>query len=411
MTEGDGSDGGRDRFDHLFAERVRATLGQDAYGSWRAIDAPGAVSLRFGFPYPGSFPNDELVAAVEAVFEAEGNGALQYGGGEDADELPGIVAARARERGVDCTAENVVLTSGSSHAIDQVCRTLLDPGDPVFLPAPTFMGALSIIRDHGPEIVSFPVDEGGLDVDAIAAELARRREAGRPLPKLLYVVPNFQNPTGVTLSPTRRERILELAAEYDFLVVEDDPYGDLRYDGEDLPPLAALDGGDRVIRIGTFSKTIAPGVRTGWAVAHEAVAAQLARPNAGRPNTITRSVVARFCEAGHLAARLPDLRAAYAERRDHMLACLDERMPAGVEWTEPEGGFFVWVTLPEGLDAEALLPVAADHGVTYLPGAMFYPDDGGERSLRLSFSHPPLDEMTAGVAALGRAVDEELSDG
>jgi 2-aminoadipate transaminase len=398
-------DGRDDRFDHLFAERVRATLDQDPYGSWRAIDAPDAVSLSFGFPYPASFPNDELVAAAADLFEAEGDSALQYGGGEYAGQLSEVVAARERERGVDCDPEQVVLTSGASHAIDQVCRTVLEPGDPVFLSAPTFMGALSILRNHGPELVSFPVDEAGMDVDAVAEALATRRAADRPLPKLLYVVPNFQNPTGVTLSRDRRERILELAAEYDFLVLEDDAYGDLRYDGEDVPPLAALDDEGRVIRTGTFSKTIAPGVRTGWAVAHEAVAAQLSRTNAGRPNTFTRGVLARYCEAGHLEATLPELRAAYAERRDHMLACLAEHLPAGGDWTEPEGGFFVWVTLPAGLDADDLLEVAADEGVTYLPGEMFYPDGGGERSLRLSFSHVSMDEMGEGVAALGRAVE------
>jgi 2-aminoadipate transaminase len=269
------------------------------------------------------------------------------------------------------------------------------------------MGALSIFRNHGPELVSFPVDEAGMDVEAVAAALRRRRREDRPLPKLLYVVPNFQNPTGVTLSLARRERLLALAAEYDFVVLEDDAYGDLRYDGEDVPPLAALDDEGRVVRVGTFSKTIAPGVRTGWAVAHEAVAGQLSRTNAGRPNTFTRGVLARYCEAGHLETTLPELRAAYADRRDHMLTCLAEHLPAAAEWTEPAGGFFVWVTLPAGLDAETLLETAAEEGVTYLPGEMFYADDGGERSLRLSFSHVPMEAMGEGVAALGRAVAAE----
>lgn len=404
MTEDDRTD----RFDHLFAPRVRASLDQDAYGSWRAISAPDAVSLSFGFPFPDSFPNDDLVAAAADVFEAEGDRALQYGGGEYADQLAGVVAERERERGVDCDEDEVVLTAGASHAIDLVCRTVLEPGDPLFLSAPTFMGALSIFRNHGPEITGFPVDDDGIDVDAVVAELKRRADAGRPLPNLLYVVPNFQNPTGVTLPRDRRERLLELAAEYDFLVLEDDAYGDLRYDGEDVPPLAALDDAGRVVRVGTFSKTIAPGVRTGWAVAHEAVAAQLSRMNASGPNTFTRGVLARYYEAGHLASTLPDLRAAYAERRDHMLATLEEAMPAGTEWTEPEGGFFVWVTLPAGVDAEDLLEVAAEEGVTYLPGEMFHPDGGGERSLRLSFSHVSMDDLAAGVAALGRATAEAL---
>jgi len=403
-------DGASDRFEHLFAERVRAAAGGDVYGAWRSVSAPDAVSLSFGFPYPASFPDGKLVAAAETVVDEAPDDALQYGGGGDADRLPAVVAARERERGVDCGEDEVVLTNGASHAIDLVCRVLLDPGDPVVVAAPTFMGALSILRNHAPELVTAPVDDGGLDVDAVAAELRRRREAGEPLPKLLYVVPNFQNPTGVTLTRARRERLLELAAEYDFLVLSDDAYGDLRYDGEAVPPLAALDDAGRVVRVGTFSKTIAPGVRTGWAVAHESVAARLERTKAGGPNVFVRGVVARFCEAGHLAARLPALRRTYAERRDHMLACLDEHLPPAASWTEPAGGFFVWVTLPEGLDAAELLPAAAEEGVTYLPGGMFHADGGGERSVRLSFSQVPLEAMTAGVAALGRTVADAMGD-
>lgn len=399
------------RFDHLFAPKVRETIGESAYGSWRAISAPEAVSLSFGFPFPDAFPNDELVAAAEAVFAAEGDTALQYGGGAYADRLTDVVREREGARGVDCTSEELVLTGGASHALDLVCRTFLAPGDEVFLAAPTFMGALSVFRNHGAAVQGFPVDADGMDVDAMATELAARREDGRQLPTLVYVVANFQNPTGVTLSRARRERLLELATEYDFVVVSDDAYVDLRYEGEAVAPLAALDDAGRVIRQGTFSKTIAPGVRTGWIVVHEEIAAQLSRANAGGTNTFTRGVLARYCEAGHLEETLPELRSAYGERRDHMLVCLAERMPAGVEWTEPEGGFFVWVTLPEGLDAEELLTVAAEEGVTYLPGELFYAGDGGERGLRLSFSHVPLDEMEAGVAALGRATRTALEDG
>jgi 2-aminoadipate transaminase len=390
------------RVDHLFSETVRETLGQSAYGAWREVDAPGAVSLAFGFPFPGSFPYDELLAAAGAVVEAEPDRMLQYGGGEHADRLPELVAGRERDRGVDCSDEAVVLTGGANHAIDLVCRLFLDPGDHLLTGAPTFMGALSSFGNHAVEVTGVPVDGDGLDVGAVEAELRERRAGGRPVPKLVYAVPTFQNPTGITLPRDRREHLLELAAEFDFAVLEDDAYGELRYDGDDVPPLAALDDAGRVVRVGTFSKTVAPGVRTGWAVAHEEVAAQLRRLNAGGPNVFTQGTVARYVE-DHFEDNVDRLRAAYAERRDHMLDCLDAHMPDGTDWTEPEGGFFVWVTLPEGVDAEALLPAAAEEGVTYLPGEMFYPDGGGERSLRLSFSHVDLGAMEEGVAALGRA--------
>ncbi|WP_134672494.1 aminotransferase-like domain-containing protein [Halorussus marinus] len=397
-------------FDHLFTETVRDGLNEEGYGSWRSIKAPGAVSLSFGFPFPESFPEDQLVAAAEAVFEQEGERALQYGGGEYVDRLTETVVERERERGIDCDEENVLLTNGSTHAIDVVCHTFLERGDEVFVEAPTFMGALKLFANYGVDVTGFEADADGLDVDALAAELDARRADGRPLPKLLYTIPTFQNPGGTTMSRPRRERLLELAEEYDFVVLEDDAYDDLRYRGDPVAPLAALDDSGRVVRVNTFSKTIAPGVRTGWVLADAEPLAEITRMRAGGTNTFTQSVLGRYCAEGRFEADVEELRAAYERRCDHMLDLLDEHMPPGAEWTEPNGGFFVWVELPEGIDAEALLPTAADEGVTYLPGEQFFPDDGGENCLRLSFSHVSLDEMERGIRALARATESTLAD-
>lgn len=398
--------------DHLFTPAVRDGLGADGYGSWRAIDAPDAVSLSFGFPFPDSFPNDELVAAAEAVFEEEGDRALQYGGGDYVDRLTDAVVDLERGRGIDCEAENVLLTNGSTHAIDVVAHTFLERGDEVIVEAPTFMGALRLFDNYGVEVTGVATDGDGLDVDALADDLRTRREASRDTPKMVYAIPTFQNPAGTTMSRERRERLLDLAEEFDFVVLEDDAYGELRFYGEPVPPLRALDETGRVVRVSTFSKTIAPGVRTGWVLADAELRAEIERMRAGGTNTFTQSVLGRYCAAGHLDETVPELVEAYRERRDHMLACLDEHMPAGAAWTDPDGGFFVWVDLPEGVDAEELLPAAADEGVTYLPGEMFYPDgdDRGARSLRLSFSHVSLDEMEAGVAALARATRAATGD-
>ena len=394
-------------FDHLFTETVRDGLDAEGYGSWRAIDAPDAVSLSFGFPFPASLPNDDLVAAADAVFEAEGDRALQYGGGEYSDRLPEFIAERERERGIDCEEDDVLLTNGSTHAIDAVCHAFLEPGDGVFVEAPTFMGALKLFENYGVEISGFENDADGLDVDAVGAELEARREEGRTLPKLLYTIPTFQNPTGTTLSLDRRKRLLDLAEEYDFVVLEDDAYGELRYHGDDVPPLAALDETGRVVRVGTFSKTIAPGVRTGWVVAHPEIREQVGRLAAGGTNTFTQSVLGRYFAEGRFEENLAEFRATYEERCDHMLDVLDDHMPHAVEWTEPDGGFFVWVELSDDIDAEELLPAAAEEGVTYLPGEMFFPDDRGENGLRLSFSHASFEAMERGVEALARAVRSE----
>ncbi|WP_373189249.1 PLP-dependent aminotransferase family protein [Halolamina sp.] len=399
-----------ERFDHLYTGTVRAALDEPGYGSWRSLSAPDAVSLSFGFPYPDSFPEAALSESLDAVLGEEGSDALQYGGGEYVDSLKAGILQREATLGVDATTENLLLTNGATHALDSIARTVLEPGDEIFAEIPTFMGSLSLFENFGVEVTGFPVDEDGLDVAALEAALTARRERGDPIPKLLYTIPNFQNPTGATLSRERRETLVALAAEYGFLIVEDDAYGELRFDGEDVTPMAALDDEGWVVRMGTFSKTIAPGVRTGWVVAHESLIEQFSQQAAGGTNTFTQSVLGRYFDAGHYEPVVEELTEAYAERRDAMLDSLAAHLPPGSEWTEPEGGFFVWVTLPEGVDTEDLLPDAAEEGITYLPGSHFYPGEGGERSLRLSFSHVSPEEMDRGVAALARATEAALTE-
>lgn len=393
---------------HLLTAEARAVLDRSTYGDWRRLATADAVSLAFGFPYPESFPTDRLREAVDEVFRVEGGKALQYGGGEYAERLEEFVVEREAERGIDPDEKAATLTNGATHAIDGVCRAFLDSGDVVVVEEPTFMGSLRVFENFGVEVVGIPVDDDGLDVSRLAETLAERREVGEPSPTLLYTIPNFQNPTGTSLPRARRERLLELAAAYDFVILEDDAYGDLRYEGEPQPPLAALDDAGRVVRVGTFAKTVAPGVRLGWLLADEPVRDAVQSLSAGGTNTFTRSVVGRYCDAGHLEDSLPHLRADYERRRDRMLDALAERMPEGTTWTEPDGGFFVWVELPEGVDADAMLDDAIEAGVTYLPGTMFYPGGDGERCLRLSYSYASPDEIEDGIAALAGTTRERL---
>ena len=405
MAQQDPSDG----LEHLFADTVRDTMGSAVYGDWRSIQNADAVPLAFGFPYPESFPNEELTAATESLLSSEPERALQYGGGRHADGLRDLVVDRARDRGIDCSAETIHLTNGATRAIDTVCRTFLEPGDEVVVEAPTFMGALGIFRNHGAAVTGVAVDEEGLDVDALADDLAARAQRGDPQPKLVYTIPDFQNPTGVTMATDRRERLLDLAERYDFVVLEDDPYGRLRYEGSERPPLKALDVDDRVVRVNTFSKTIAPGVRTGWIVADEATTAQFDRIDAGGEPSFTRGLIERYCTDGRLDRAVARLCEGYERRRDRMLASLEARMPPGVTWSEPSGGFFVWVEFPEATDAEALLPDAIDAGVTYLPGTFFYAGDDGRRFARLSFSHASPSAIDDGIEALARTVRDRVS--
>ncbi|WP_254863254.1 PLP-dependent aminotransferase family protein [Halovivax gelatinilyticus] len=389
----------------LLTPEARSALDRSGYGSWRAIATADAVSLAFGFPYPESLPTARLQESTGAVLDDEGERALQYGGGAYADRLQTWVAKRETDRGIDLTDRDVLLTNGATHAIDSVCRAFLDPGDVVAVEAPTFMGSIRVFENFGVDVVGLPVDDRGLDVDAFADRLERARAAGDPTPTLVYTIPNFQNPTGTTLPEGRRVRLLELADEYDFVVLEDDAYGDLRYEGEPERPLCALDESGRVVRVGSFAKTIAPGVRLGWVVAPDPIRDAVDALAAGGTNTFTRSVVGHYCDAGHFEDAMPELRTAYADRRDAILAALATHMPDEATWTEPDGGFFVWLELGDDVDTDALLEEAIDAGVTFLPGSMFYPNDGGENALRLSFSYAEPDEIDVGIGALAAAID------
>jgi 2-aminoadipate transaminase len=399
-----------ERFDHLYATTVRERLDQQGYGSSASPGAEDAVPLTYGFPYPDSFPTAALTAATETVLAEEGAQVLQYGGGEYVERLHDGILARERQRGIDAGREQLFVTNGATHALDAISSTFLDAGDEVLVEAPTFVWSLAVLDNRGADLTGVDLDDDGLDPDALEATLEAREAAGEPTPKLLYTIPEFQNPTGATLTRERRERVLELAAEYDFLIVSDDAYGELRFEGESPPPLAALDDDGRVIRVGTVSKTIAPGVRTGWITANETLVEQISGMTAGGTNTFTQSVLGRYFDAGHYQPTLEELLEGYEERRDAMLDALERHLPEGSSWTEPAGGFFLWVTLPEGVDTEELLPLATEEGVTYLPGARFFVgDDGrGTRSLRVSFSHCSPAELADGVAALARATEAYL---
>lgn len=405
MTEFDQSE----RFNHLFAAPVRERLEAEGYTGGQSPDAPDAVPLTYGFPYPESFPKAALLSATETVLDEEGADVLQYGGGRYVDRLHEEILAREHQRGIDATRDQLLVTNGATHALDAVSATVLDPGDEVLVEAPSFMWSLAVFDNHGAELIGVELDEDGLDPDALESILEARDAAGEPIPKLLYTIPEFQNPTGATLTTERRKRVLELAGEYDFLVLADDAYGELRFEGESPPSLASLDDDGRVIRVATVSKTIAPGVRTGWIVAPKTVTEQIDRMAAGGTNTFTQSILGRYFHTGHYEPTLERLLAGYEMRRDAMLDALERHLPPGSTWTEPQGGFFLWVTLPEGVDTEELLPRAAKAGVTYLPGERFYVESGrGTRSLRMSFSHCSPEKLEEGVAALARATTSEL---
>ncbi len=368
---------------------------------------PDPVFFGSGAPAPELTPLDRLRAAAAEVW-ADAAGNLGYAEATGYEPLRQLVAARMADRGAAVDPAQVLITNGSQQGIDLVARLLLDPGDAVVVEGPTYLGALTVFEAAEATYVVVPMDDEGLDVAALGSALADRAARGLPAPKLLYTVPTFQNPTGGTMSDARRRAVLALARRHNLLVVEDDPYGELRYDGEPIATLRALD--PDVVYLGTFSKTIAPGLRVGWLVAPTELVDPLTNAREAADihgERMTARIVHRTAD-GFLDGHLVAARAVYRRRRDALLRCLERHLPAGTTWQAPTGGFFVWVELPQGLDAAALLPAAADRGVVYMPGGWFYPDRRADRGLRLSFS--TLDEATIarGTERLGAVVAEAL---
>src|SRR5438552_7445096 len=348
----------------------------------------------------------ELVGADDlaaTVIRREGASALGYTITEGEPELREIIAGQARARGIDASAADVLVSAGALQAIDLACRVFLRPGDVVVAESPGFANALSAFRNHGARVLEVPVDREGLDVSE-AARLIRRANVR---PRMFFVVPNFQNPSGETLSLARRHALLALAASHDALVVDDDPYGLLRYRGADLPPLAALDRG--VVSIGTFSKTFLPGLRVGWVIATPDVIRRMAKVKQtmdSSTGTLAQRIVLEFHRRGGAEAHVGRLRELYRVQQDRARAALAREFAGtGVTWNDPDGGFYFWVRLPRGLDARRLLDAALEEGVAFVPGDAFAIERDHRSALRFSVSGPTLERIDEGVARLRRAFD------
>ncbi len=369
------------------------------------VHRPGVIDLAWGHPDPALLPVAGLQRAATAALERYGAEALAYG----SERGPGpllrwLIGHLARTEGRAPAADELIITGGVSHALDQVCTLLTRPGDLALVELPTYHLAVRILREHPLELVPIPTDSGGLRLDALAATIARLRREGRP-PRLLYTVPTFNNPTGANLADDRRRALVALAEAEGLLIVEDDAYRELAYDGPAPPSLWSLARPGTVIRLGSFAKSVAPGLRLGFLTADSATIERIRGggllDSGGGINHFTANVVAAFCEDGGFAAQGTHLRAAYRARRDALAAALAEYLPPSCEWALPTGGFFIWVRLPEGCDAQALLPAAIAAGVGYAPGPRFHLDGSGANMLRLAFGLYPPDELVESARRLG----------
>ncbi|MFH9044175.1 PLP-dependent aminotransferase family protein [Streptomyces sp. NPDC017966] len=386
------------------AARARTVGGSPVRDILAVTARPEVINFAGGLPAPELFDTDGIAAAYQAVLAETPARALQYSTTEGEPALRAALAARTAARSLPTTPDDLLVTTGSQQALSLLATALLEPGDTVLVENPCYLAALQAFSLAGARVVAVPGDEHGLDPDALDATVARER------PKLLYTVPTFQNPTGRTLPAARRAAVAEVAARRGLWIVEDDPYGELRYEGERVPWIAAHPGaGDRTVLLGSFSKVMAPGLRLGWlrapadlrrACAVAKQAADLHTP------TVNQLAAARYLADNDLDAHVRRVAAVYAERRDAMLAGLPTALPDGSTWTRPEGGMFLWARLPEPYDTTALLPEVVRHDVAYVPGAPFHAADPDRTTMRLCFVTQTPDEIAEGLRRLGEGLRE-----
>ena len=394
-----------DPYGDRYAARTRGMTASEIRALFAVASRPEVVSLAGGMPYTAALPLDAVAAAVADLVATRGPVALQYGSGQGDPELRELICTVMALEGITASPDDVVVTVGSQQALDLVTRIFVDPGDVVVAEAPSYVGALGTFASYQAEVVHVPMDDHGLVPEALDATLAR---VG-PRAKFLYTVPNFHNPAGVSLSRERRDVVLEIAARHNILVLEDNPYGLLGFDGDPEPALRARTG-DGVLYLGSFSKTFAPGLRVGWVLAPHSVREKLvlaAEAAVLCPPNFTQFVVADYLRTQPWQDQIKVFRELYRERRDAILDALAQHFPASATWTKPAGGFYTWVTLPPGLDAKEMLPRAVTARVAYVPGTAFYADGSGASSMRLSYCYPEPERIREGVRRLAGVIEEE----
>ena len=374
---------------------------------------PGVISLAGGLPYPGLFPIEELKDIVATVLDREGGQALQYGPTEGDPRLIDFLVQWMREHeGAEIDRSYFLICSGAQQALDLIGRVFIDPGDPIIVGLPTYLGAIQAFQSYRANLIGVPVDKQGMDVERVEEILKEFDGKGLKV-KFIYIVPDFQNPTGVTLSLERREKLLDLCYEYDTVTIDDSPYRDLRYEGERLPMVGPMDKRGYAFSVHTFSKIFAPGPRLGWIVANPAIMDKLVmakQPADLCTSSFSQAILFEFLNRGLLKSHIAKTVEYYRKKQETMLQALDKYMPkdAGIDWTHPEGGLFLWMCLPEHLDADALFPKAIEKKVVYVMGSAFHFDRSGKNSLRLNFSYPSEEEIEEGIKRLADLVKEEL---
>jgi 2-aminoadipate transaminase len=397
-------------WDALFSERAKTMKASAIRELLKLVTQPDIISFGGGLPDPHFFPIHQLQECVHYVLETNSAIALQYGTTEGVPALRSWLAEDAQSKGLDVTVENVVVTASSQQALDLIAKVMLDPGDIALVEGPSYLGALQAFAAFQGQAIAIDMDEQGIRTDILEERIKAIRSGTRPI-KFIYTVPSFQNPAGLTMSIERRRQLLDISQRYNIPIVEDHPYHALRYEGTRVPSIASLDANGHVIYLETFSKILSPGFRLGWVVAPEPFTRKLALAKQATDlcsSPFSQLIVLEFCKRGYLEPHVAHIREEYAKKRDAMLNAMNEFFPKEVKWTRPEGGMFLWVELPKGIDTTEMLRDALEAKVAYVGGTGFYPDGRGENCMRLNFSYSTPETNREGIRRLAVCIRKRL---
>jgi len=399
-------------YDRLFSSRAKSLKSSEIRELLKLTSSPGFISLAGGLPNPQAFPVDVIHECIEKVFKTNIHNALQYGTTEGLPLLRSVIAQRMREKkNIDCEMHDILITSGAQQALSFVAFNLLDPGDTYITSAPTYLGALQAFHAYQGNCECIPMNDQGIDIDSLRRNLKRLHRTGVN-PKFLYAVATYQNPSGESISIDHRKELLEIASEYDFLIIEDDPYGELVFEGEPIPPIKSFDTKGRVIYLGTFSKVLAPGFRLAWVIGSEEVINRFALTKQSTDlcsNMFSQYVAYEYIKGGYLDIQIQQIKQLYKHKRDVMIKALKEFFPSDVKWTVPHGGMFLWVTLPKHLNTRLMFKRALAKKVAYVVGDAFFPDSSNYNCMRLNFSYSDDEVIREGIKRLSDVIKEETA--
>lgn len=389
-----------------FAKRMESLKASEIREILKLIENPEIISFAGGLPAPELFPVEEMKEVSRAVLNEDGKKALQYSSTEGYLPLRDKIAKRMKEVGVVTTAENILITSGSQQGLDLSGKVFLNEGDVVVCESPSYLGAINAFKAYSPKFVEIDTDDEGMDMDALEKVLKETDHI-----KMIYVIPDFQNPSGRTWSIERRKRLIELANEYDLPVIEDNPYGELRFEGERPPAIKAYDTQERVIYLGTFSKIFCPGLRIGWTLGDGEALQKYIYVKQGadlHTSTLTQREINKFMDLYSIDEHIEKIKTVYRKRRNVMMEAIKNHFPKTVKYTYPEGGLFTWCELPEGMDSKEIFKKSIEENVAFVPGGSFYPNGGKENTFRLNYSMMSEEKIQEGIERLGKVLYKEM---